>query len=154
MECEKADAHGQEDVPRLKVAAHHLSEHTRKEVGVFEIKEQTEVDEQTQRNEKSAKCPFGAKTVDGSRQKIVAHGDDGEEKEVKSATFIIKIIRKCGDKEQARREPPLQTHIDKGETQKQKEKKPTRKNHRLFGVVAQRINQSFYHYFSKALRRL
>ena len=45
LKREERDAHGQKDVPWLKVAAHHLCPHAGKEIGVFEIAQETQVDE-------------------------------------------------------------------------------------------------------------
>ena len=44
LEGVETDAHRQENVPRLEIAPDHLRHHSREEIGVFEVAEQSEVD--------------------------------------------------------------------------------------------------------------
>ena len=51
LEGEEGDSHGQEDVPGLEVGPHHLRPHAGEEVGVLEIGQQSEVDDEGEGNE-------------------------------------------------------------------------------------------------------
>lgn len=48
LKGEKTDAHGQEDVPRLKLLSHDVGHNARKEIGIFEVDEQRKVGDDAQ----------------------------------------------------------------------------------------------------------
>ena len=48
LESEEADAHGQEYGPRLEVATNHVGYHPSKEIGVFEIAKQSQIDDKAE----------------------------------------------------------------------------------------------------------
>ena len=56
-----------------------------------------------------------------ARQQEVGHRDNAQQEEIGSAAFIIEIIRKQGDKQQACRSPFLQKQIHQAESEKKKQ---------------------------------
>ena len=141
LEREETDAHGQEDVPRLEVVANHLREHAGKEIGVFEVAEQSEVYQQAERDKALAELAVVAVAVNGMGYVEVGRGDHGKQKEVHAAALVVEIIGEKRHEEQPRIELALQQHIDKREAKKQQQERSAAENHRLLWVVAEGVDE-------------
>ena len=98
LEGEEADAHGKEDVLGLEIASNHLRPYLAEEVGVFEISQKREVDDNAQRKQQARDKvipPVGmslAPSADTGGEDIVGERDQGKQTEIQSAALVIEII--------------------------------------------------------------
>ena len=116
----------------MEFASPQGSQHLIEEIGILEITEQTEVDQQT-----GCHKPFPLQrrlgAVHDVSQPEVGYRYSTQQKEINTAALIIEIIREQCDEQQTGRCPFLQKHIDKAESQKEQQKYSAAENHRLPG---------------------
>ena len=119
LEGIETDADRQEDVPRLEVAPDHLCDHPCKEIGVLEVAQQTEVNEQTGCQPQTRMFPFG----DFPCKAEVAYRDDKQQQEVETAAFVEEIIGEKRHEEQSCIHLPAQAAIARDKDQEDEEER-------------------------------
>jgi hypothetical protein len=122
------------------VAVPQRTEHFVKEVSVFEIAQQSQINTQTYHDQQLA-LPEGFGTCHPSRQQEVAHGDNSQQEKINAAALVIEIIGKGGYKQQTCRGLFLQKYVYQAEPQKEEQEQSAAENHRLTGVVRKYICQ-------------
>ena len=95
----------------------HTFDHTHKEVGVFEVAQQAQIDDEAEGNKEFSQCFALAMAVYKVGQEIIAYTDDGKHAKVKATTFVIEVVREGCNEEQAGCELVLQAHVNERETQ-------------------------------------
>lgn len=158
LEGEETDAHRQENIVRLKIAADDIGQHATEEIGVLEVEEETQIDDETQQYE-PAHAPLVARMALKPTAHALGDGEVGarhhsQYHEVKSATLIIEIVREERDEEEACRVFVLKRHIDECETEKEHQKKSAAEYHRSIGIVreyiAEGVQYLFFHHLCRS----
>ena len=149
LEGEKRYAHRQEDVVGLEIAAHHLLPHAAEEIGVLEIAQQPQVDEQRECHQRPSCGSSVLQPVDARGNEIIAQRHHGKQEEIEAAGLIIEVIGEGRDKEQSQRARVLQHHVDKGKPQEQEQEQPATEEHRLVRMIGQLVDDTFNRRFHR-----
>ena len=147
MEGEERNADGQEDVQRLvnrasdgghaEPRAHALTygeEGLEEEVGVFEVGQHAQVDDQAERHPSlsSSRADGGG---EGPGDEEIGRGGEDEKQEPDAAALIIEVERKEDDVEDAGGRRVAQGAITDVEGDEEEEKEACAEEHRALGLI-------------------
>ena len=114
-----------------------------KEVGVFEIDEQSDVEDDAKCEQATSGRSFFAAS-DSFADQEVGNGDGDQQQEEESAGFVVEVEGEERDIDDAQQHGPSHELVEEGETQKQEQEKSTAEDQRRFGIVLQQVQCFVY----------
>ena len=138
LEREERDTDRQEYIKGRELSPHQGRDDTSQEIGIFKVSQKSQVDTQTQGDQPFA-FPISFGAVHQLRQQKVANRDNGKQEKVSTATFIVEVIRKKGDKQDTGCIFMLQQYVHHHKSGKQPKKDTTTEYHRCLRIVGKHL---------------
>ena len=114
-----------------------------KEVGVFEIDEQADVEDDAKCEQATAGRSFFA-AGDSFADQEVGNGDGDQQQEEESAGFVLEIEGEERDIDDAQQHGPSHELVEEGKTQKQEQEQSAAENQRSLRVILQQVQRFVY----------